>query len=107
MSRTTATVATVATFLAITLAGCPKKSVTIYRKLSEPGAMKTCDANQRFRVETDGVSEAAARSAGEAQIRTSVTKSGGCGAFITNDGAGSKLDGGFHYAADYQLCTCQ
>lgn len=91
----------------LALAGCPKKGVTIYRSLSEPGAMKTCDANQRFRVEADGADEKAARRAGEDQIRLVVAQNKGCGALIYNDGAGSKLAGGFHYSADYQLCKCQ
>jgi hypothetical protein len=69
--------------------------------------MKTCDANQRFRVETTGSDEAAARRNGEAQIRSAVAANKGCGAYIYNDGAGKKLDGGFSYAADYQLCTCK
>jgi len=92
---------------ALALTGCPKNGITIYRSLSEPGAMKTCDANQRFRVEAQGADEAAARRNGEAQIRSAVAANKGCGAFIFNDGAGKKLDGGFNYAADYQLCTCQ
>ena len=97
----------VSSVLALALTGCPKKGVVIYRSLSEPGAMKTCDANQRFRVEADGKDEAAARRAGEDQIRAAVATNKGCGALIFNDGAGSKLDGGFHYAADYQLCKCE
>lgn len=79
----------------------------LYRSLSEPGAMKTCDANQRFRVETEGATEATARRAGEAQIRQGVTASKGCGAYISKDGVGAKLDGGYRYYADYQLCGCQ
>ncbi len=97
----------VASVLALGLTGCPRKGVVIYRNLSDPGAMKTCDANQRYRVEVDGANEKAARRAGEDQIKAAVATNKGCGAYIYNDGAGSKLDGGFHYAADYQLCTCQ
>src|SRR5687767_15868640 len=89
----------------LSLTACPKKSVTIYRSLSEPGAMQTCDANQRFRVnEARGADEKAARAAGEAQIRDTITKNKGCAALITNDGAGKALAGHWNYSADFQLC---
>jgi hypothetical protein len=70
-------------------------------------ARRTCDANQRFHVEAQGVDERAARAAGEEQIRATARKQDRCGAYIVNDTAGSKLDGGFNYAADYQLCRCE
>src|SRR6188474_1896082 len=51
------------------LSGCPKKQITIYRSLSEPGAMQTCDANQRFRAEVKGKDADDAKAKAEAQIR--------------------------------------
>ena len=92
--------------LLLALGGCPK-NVTIYRSLSAPGAMQTCDANQQLRVEVVGKDEADARSKGEDQIRESIRARKGCGALIINDGAGSRLDGGFSYTANYQFCSCQ
>ena len=94
-------------FLVVALAGCPKKSVTIYRSLSEPGAMQTCDANTRFRVEQLGKDAAEAKSKAEAEIRSTVSKNKGCGAFITNEGSGKTLDGPIRHVADFQLCKCQ
>jgi len=90
----------------VLVAGCPKKSVTIYRSLSEPGAMQTCDANTRFRAEAKGSDAADARSKMEAQIRDTVTKNGGCAAFIYNEGSGKALDGSTNAVADFQLCKC-
>ena len=94
-------------FVTLALAGCPKKNVTIYRSLSEPGAMKTCDANQRYRVEQLGKDAAEAKSKAEDEIRASVSKNKGCGAFIFNEGSGKTLDGPIRHVADYQLCKCQ
>jgi hypothetical protein len=89
------------------LAGCPKKSITIYRKLSEPGAMQTCDANTRFRAEVKGDDAGAAKSKAEAEIRSVIAQNKGCGAYVYNEGAGKTLAGDFTYVADYQLCKCQ
>lgn len=91
---------------AATLTGCPKKSINIYRTLKGP-AMQTCDANKRYRAEVVGATEKEARAKGEAQIRDVISKEKGCGAFITNEGAGTKLDGGWNYSADYQWCRCE
>jgi hypothetical protein len=92
---------------AIALTGCPKKSVNIYRSLSAPGAMETCDANKQYRANVDAASEKEARAKGEAQIRDLITKEKGCGALIFNEGAGKKLDGGWNYVADFQFCRCK
>ena len=91
----------------LALAGCPGPNVTIYRSLSEPGAMKTCDANQRFRAEKVGADAATAKAEAESEIRSVVAKNKGCGAFIFNEGSGKKLDGTTNHVADYQLCRCQ
>jgi hypothetical protein len=88
------------------LGGCPKKSITIYRSLSEPGAMKTCDANTRFRVEQKGKDAAEAKEKAEAEIRSVIATNKGCGAFITNEGSGKTLDGPINHVADFQLCKC-
>ena len=88
------------------LAGCPKKNVTIYRSLSEPGAMQTCDANKQYRTEVVGKDEADAREKGEAQMRDTIRSQGGCAALVINDGAGKKLDGNWNYASNYQYCSC-
>lgn len=92
--------------LVLALAGCPKKSATIYRSLSEPGAMQTCDANKVFRVEVKGADAEDAKAKGEAKIRDTVTTNGGCGGYVFNDGAGKALDGTTNYVADFQLCSC-
>jgi hypothetical protein len=93
---------------ALSLAGCPKggPNVTIYRKLSEPGAMQTCDANKRFRVEAKGATAEEAKAKAEAQIREGVSQNQGCGAYIWNEGSGKQLDGQINHVADYQLCSC-
>jgi len=88
------------------LAGCPAQ-VTIYRSLSEPGAMQTCDANQRFRAEAVGVDATDAKAKLEAMIRDTVKSKQGCGALIFNEGSGKKLDGTTNHVADYQLCRCR
>lgn len=93
--------------LLLGLAGCPKKSVTIYRSLSEPGAMETCDANTRFRVEELGKDAAEAKAKADAQIRDTVSKNKGCGALVTNEGSGKTLDGPIRHVADFQLCKCK
>ena len=90
-----------------TLAGCPKKSITIYRSLSEPGAMQSCDANTRFRVEAKGADAKEAKSNAEAEIRSVISKNKGCGALIYNEASGKTLDGPINHVADYQLCKCQ
>ena len=87
--------------------GCPKKSITIYRSLSEPGAMQTCDANTRFRVEAKGTDAREAKANAEAEIRSVVSQNKGCGALIYNEGSGKTLDGPINHVADYQLCKCQ
>jgi hypothetical protein len=92
---------------AVALTGCPKKSINLYRSLSAPGAMQTCDANKRYRADVVGTSEKDARAKGEAQIRDLIAKEKGCGALITNEGAGKKLDGNWNYTADFQFCRCQ
>ena len=91
----------------LALAGCPKKSITIYRSLSEPGAMQTCDANTRFRVEAKGKDAAEAKAKAEAEIRSVITQNKGCGALIYNEGSGKTLDGPINHVADYQLCRCK
>jgi len=95
--------------LALALAGCPKggSQVKIYRNLGEPGAMQTCDANQRFRAEAKGATAEEAKANAEAQIQESVTQHQGCGAYIWNEGSGKQLDGQVNHVADYQLCKCQ
>lgn len=93
-------------FLALaTLLGC-HPAPTVYRTFTD-SARRTCDANQCFRVEARGADERAARAAGEEQIRASVRKTKSCGAYIVTEGAGSRLDGGFNYAANYQMCRCE
>jgi len=90
------------------LTACPSgKQIKIYRSLSEPGAMKTCDANQRFRAEVKGKDAAEAKAKAEAEIRSTITTNKGCGAFIFNEGSGKALDGTTNHVADYQLCKCQ
>jgi hypothetical protein len=93
--------------LVTSLTGCPKKSITIYRSLSEPGAMQTCDANTRFRAEAKGADAKEAKAHAESAIRSVIAKNKGCGALIYNEGAGKTLDGPIKYVADYQLCKCQ
>jgi len=93
--------------LAVLLAGCPGKQVTIYRSLSEHGAMETCDANQSFRAEVKGADAEDAKAKLEDQIRKLVGEKGGCGALIYNEGSGKALDGTTNHVADYQLCKCQ
>ena len=88
------------------LGGCPGKHVTIYRSLSEHGAMETCDANQSYRAEAKGADAKDAKAKLEAQIRTLVTDKKGCGALIYNEGSGKALDGTTNHVADFQLCTC-
>jgi hypothetical protein len=90
----------------VTLTGCPKRGVTIYRSLSEPGAMKTCDANKRFRAEVKGSDAKDAKRKAEDQIRSTVKTNGGCGALIFNEGSGKALDGTTNHVADFQLCSC-
>jgi hypothetical protein len=90
----------------LALTGCPKQGITIHRSLSEPGAMKTCDANKRFRAEVKGSDAKDAKHKAEEQIRTSVKTNGGCGAFIFNEASGKALDGTTNHVADYQLCSC-
>lgn len=92
--------------LLLALAGCPKKDVTIYRSLTDQ-ARATCDANTRFRVEQLGKDAAEAKAKAEAEIRSTVDKNKGCGAFITNEGSGKTLDGPIRHVADFQLCKCQ
>lgn len=89
------------------LAGCPSKGVTIYRSVSEGDAMKTCDANQRYRAEAVGADAAAAKAKAEAEITSVITSKNGCGALIWNEGSGKKLDGTWNHVADYQFCKCQ
>ncbi len=89
----------------ITAAGC-RPPVVIHRSLTTQ-ALRTCDANQRLRVEREAATEKAARQQGESAIRESIASRGGCGALIVNDGAGAMLDGGFRYTANYQVCSCQ
>jgi hypothetical protein len=91
----------------LALAGCPGKNISIYRSLGEPGAMKTCDANQRFRAEKVAADAATAKAEAEAEIRSVVATNKGCGAFIFNEGSGKKLDGRTTHVADYQLCRCE
>jgi hypothetical protein len=91
----------------VLLTACPKRGVTIYRSLSEPGAMQTCDANQRFRVEVKGSDAADAKRKAESEIRSSVATRKGCGALIFNEGSGKTLEGATNHVADYQLCTCK
>jgi len=93
--------------IAFLVTGCPKKQVVIYRSLSQAGAMDTCDANKQFHFEVKGATEAEARSNGEAEIRKTVEANQGCGALIINDGAGTRLDGGYTYAGNFQWCRCQ
>jgi len=91
----------------LALTGCPKKQITIYRSLSEPGAMQTCDANQRFRAEAKGKDADDAKAKAEAEIRSVITTNKGCGALIFNEGSGKALDGTTNHVADYQLCKCK
>jgi hypothetical protein len=88
------------------LAGCPAKQVTIYRSLSEPGAMQTCDANLRFRAEAKGSDAADAKLKLEAMIRDNITSRRGCAALIFNEASGKALDGTTNAVADYQFCKC-
>jgi hypothetical protein len=89
------------------LTACPKSSIVIYRSLSQPGAMQSCDANKQYHFEVTGKTEAEARSNGEAFMRKTVTETKGCGALIVNDGAGTRLDGGWNYAGNFQWCGCK
>ncbi|MDI1446272.1 hypothetical protein [Polyangium sp. 6x1] len=89
----------------VALAGC-LGGVKIYRSLSEPGAMKTCDANTRFRVEAKGADADEAKRKAEAGIRESVKQNKSCGAYIFNEGSGTTLEGTTNHVADYQLCDC-
>src|SRR5689334_24500564 len=95
----------VGVFFVVALAGC-LGGVKIYRSLSEPGAMKTCDANKQFRVEAKGADADEAKRKAEAEIRTSVKQNKGCGAYIFNEGSGKTLEGTTNHVADYQLCDC-
>jgi hypothetical protein len=88
------------------LTGC-FGGVKIYRSLSEPGAMQTCDANKRFRAEVQGADADEAKKKAEKEIRSSVKQNKGCGAYIFNEGSGKKLDGSTNHFADYQLCDCK
>ncbi len=106
MQRTLLAIASLS-LLTLGLAGCPKKSITIYRSLSEPGAMQTCDANTRFRAEAKGTDAADAKAKAEAQIRDVISQNKGCGALIYNEGSGKALDGTTNHVADYQLCKCK
>ena len=92
-------------FVLVPLPAC-RSAPTIYRTLTDT-ARRTCDANQRFRAEAQGADERAARAAGEEQIRATAQQNKRCGALIVNDGAGKRLDGGFNYTANYQLCRCE
>ncbi len=94
-------------YLVLALAGCPKKSITIYRSLSEPGAMQTCDANKVYRAEAKGKDAAEAKAKVESQIRDLITKEKGCGALIFNEGSGKTLDGPINHVADFQFCKCK
>ena len=86
--------------LLLFVAGCPATSdIAIYRSLSQPGAMQTCDANQRYRAEVKGADPAEAKAKGEAKIRTTIASAKGCGAFVFNEGSGKALDGKI-WAAD-------
>ena len=98
---------TLACFAFLVVAGCPKQSVVIYRSLSQPGAMETCDANQQFHFEVKGADEASARANGEAQMQQTVESNKGCGALIVNDAAGKNLDGTYTYAGNFQFCRCK
>jgi hypothetical protein len=93
--------------LLVLFAGCPGKQVKIYRSLSEPGAMQTCDANKRYRAEVKGADAADAKAKAESQIRTTITSTKGCGALVFNEGSGKALDGTTNHVADYQWCKCQ
>jgi hypothetical protein len=90
-----------------TLTGCPGKQVQIHRSLSAPGAMQTCDANKRFRVEKKGSDAADAKAQAEAEIRSVIAQNHGCAALIFNEGSGKALDGTTNHVADYQFCRCQ
>jgi hypothetical protein len=92
--------------IAVILAGCPGHHVTIYRSLSEPGAMQTCDANQSFRAEAKGSDAKDAKAKVEDQISKLVRDKKGCGALIYNEGSGKALDGTTNHVADFQLCRC-
>jgi hypothetical protein len=105
MIKALLTVGTLA--LVTSLTGCPKKSITIYRSLSEPGAMQTCDANTRFRAEAQGADAKAAKANAEAEIRGVIAKNKGCGALVYNEVSTKTLDGPIDHVADYQLCKCQ
>ena len=93
--------------LALVTTGCPKKPITIYRSLSEPGAMQTCDANTRFRAEAQGADAKAAKANAEAEIRGVIAKNKGCGALVYNEVSTKTLDGPINHVADFQLCKCQ
>lgn len=106
LSRKMSTMTNVVRVLSLALLiGC-RPAPTVYRTLTDT-ARRTCDANQRFRVDVQGADERAAREAGEEQIRATARRTKSCGALIVNDAAGSRLDGGFNYGADYQLCRCE
>lgn len=90
----------------VLVCGCPGKHVTIYRSLSEHGAMETCDANQSYRAEAKGADAKDAKAKMEDQIRKLVGDKGGCGALIYNEGSGKALDGTTNHVADFQLCKC-
>lgn len=89
------------------LAGCGHNNrVVIYRSLSQPGAMQTCDANKRYHFEVKGAdAEDAKRKAAE-QIRSTVTTSGGCGGYVYDERSGKALDGSTIDAGNYQWCSC-
>ena len=105
MRHVLALVAVATASLAIT--GCPKSSIVIYRSLSQAGAMETCDANKQYHFEVTGKTESEARANGEAFMRKTVLDTKGCGALIINDGTGTRLDGGWNYAGNFQWCGCK
>ena len=92
-------------FALAALLGC-RPAPTLYRTLTD-SARRTCDANQRFHLEARGADERAARDAGEEQIRAMARETKTCGAYIVTETAGRRLDGGFNYAANYQMCRCE
>jgi hypothetical protein len=96
----------------VILVGCPGvRNIKVYRNLSEPGAMKLCDANTsaQFNITIDGRDEAEVKAAGTRAIQRAVSNGDKsyCGAYIHSEAAGKRLDAGWNYGATYQSCRCE
>ncbi|HVK85462.1 MAG TPA: hypothetical protein VM513_15190 [Kofleriaceae bacterium] len=92
----------------LALAGCPSKEIPLYQSLPNPSAKGCTGAMPRYDYRSRAATLDAAVQQGHAEIRKTVAKDKGCGAYIFQESKGQSVsnDGLWDVVYQFQTCAC-